>query len=346
MAYPQACWSLVKRRLIVSVIASTLQLLPAIAAAQLPARSTTSEESLAQAKSLLDRNSPDEAEQLLRPYLLNHPQSAEAHFLLGYTLFREIQTGAVDPTLKTDPSQMRERNARASLAEYTEGAKYKTPGAFDLKIVALDYVLLEDYPDAEKWLLRALAWQPKDAQGWYYLGRTRYKQAKYPTAIEAFQRALALSPQDVTAEDNLGLAFAGLGEVDASLTAFHTAITSAEAQHTANDGPWVDLGDVLNEHGRAREAVPFLEHAVQMAPQDRRAHETLAGAYRSLQQWPQEQAELEQAVRLAPQAASLHFMLGQVYRKTGQAEKARTEFAASAALRAREATAAEAEPHR
>ena len=137
-----------------------------------------------------------------------------------------------------------------------------------MKIVALDYILLEDYPNAEKWLSQSLAWDPKDAQSWYYLGRTRYKQA--------------------------------------------------------------------------HEAMSYLEHAVHVAPGDLRAQKTLAGAYRSLQQWSQEQATLEQAERLAPEDASLHFMLGQVYRKTGQMEKARTEFAASAALHAREATAAEA----
>ena len=41
------------------------------------------------------------------------------------------------------------------------------------------------------------------------------------------------------------------------------------------------------------------------------------------------------AVRLDPERAPLHFMLGQAYRKAGLIDKAKAEFARSAALNAK-----------
>src|ERR1700758_2075126 len=64
--------------------------------------------SLAKARSLLDETKVQEAEAALRDKLKIHPTSAEAHFLLGYALFRE-------------------QKATESLAEFTAGAKYKQP---------------------------------------------------------------------------------------------------------------------------------------------------------------------------------------------------------------------------
>ena len=101
--------------------------------------------------------------------------------------------------------------AKASLAEFTAGAKFHDPSAADLKVVAFDYVLISDYADADKWLTKMLEWAPSDSEGWYYLGRTKYNENRFAEAITAFQRCLKLDPQNVKAEDNLGLSFAGLG---------------------------------------------------------------------------------------------------------------------------------------
>jgi hypothetical protein len=77
---------------------------------------------LASAHKLADEQKYPEAEAQVRAYLEGHLLSAEAHFLLGFILFRE-------------------NKAKESLAEYTAGARYKSPSAADLKIVAFDYVL-------------------------------------------------------------------------------------------------------------------------------------------------------------------------------------------------------------
>src|SRR5438105_15155245 len=113
--------------------------------------------------------------------------------------------------------------AKASLEEFTAGAKYRTPSAADLKIVALDYVLLVDYPDADKWLTKMLEWAPDDSEGWYYLGRTKYNENRFAEAIRAFQQCLKLDPQNVKAEDNPGLSLAGLGRNEEARSEEHTS---------------------------------------------------------------------------------------------------------------------------
>ncbi len=64
-------------------------------------------------------------------------------------------------------------------------------------------VLLKDYADADKWFTKAVAWNPRDALGWYYLARTKYNENRFAEAISGFRKCLALNGKDVKAEDNL-----------------------------------------------------------------------------------------------------------------------------------------------
>jgi tetratricopeptide (TPR) repeat protein len=230
--------------------------------------------------------------------------------------------------LDVDPAdgKAREKKAKESLAEFTAGAKYHAPSSFDLKIVALDYVLLGDYVDADKWLARSLEWNPQDSDSWYYLGRARYNENKFAAAVDAFLQCLKLSPGNVKAEDNLGLAYAGLGRNEEATAAYQQAMAWQSQSVLKNAGPYIDLGSLLLDESRPEEAVRCLLQAVKIAPGESRAHELLGKAYTRLDKLPEAQAELEKAVELSPQSANLRCMLAPVYRKRGMAEKAKMEF--------------------
>ncbi len=290
-----------------------------------------------QASALARSGDPIQAEKILRHYLQNYPQSGEGHFLLGYVLFREIQarartTTAARSAMEASLAEFRDEHARASLAQFTEGAKYHKPSAFDLKIVAADYILLDDSADADKWLTRALEWNPSDSDGWYTLGRTKYTENRFEEAIHAFQECLRLDPRNVKAEDNLGLSYYGLGRVEEALAAYKTAIDWVSEESGANPPggedaqPFIDLGTLYLDQNRPNDALPVFVEATQIAPGDAKAHEGLGQTYSHLNQLPQAQGELEKAIALAPNVASLHFMLGQVYRKEGMLDKANLEF--------------------
>ena len=310
--------------------------------AQPPARRVDSPDSpLAEPRSLLQQGRVNDADRAVRQFLAEHPDSGEAHFLLGQILFREIQAGARSETqvegvkvLQANPGdeKLKAEKAKASLAEFTAGAKYRDPDASDLKTVALDYVLLGDYLDADKWLTKMLGWTPNDSEGWYLLGRAKYNENRFAEAISAFQQCLKLDSGNVKAEDNLGLSYAGLGRNDEAVTAYQQAIAWQAHAPLKNPGPYIDLGDLLIDQNRLEDAVVCLLQAIDIAPRDSRAHELMGKAYAHLDQLPKAQVELEKAVELSPQSANLHCVLAPVYRKQGLMEKAKSEYDRCAAL--------------
>ncbi len=281
------------------------------------AKAATSSDTLAIARTSLLSGDVFTAETSVRDYLAQHSDSADAHFLLGEILFKE-------------------KKAKESLAEYTEGAKYRTPGPAELKIVSFDYVLLSDYADADKWLTHAVKEAPSDSEAWYFLGRARYNENRFADAITAFQQCLKLDPKSVKAEDNLGLAYQGLDRINDAIATFQTAIAWQAEAPAKNPDPYVNLGAILIERNQPAEAVKYLEQALAipsgsfraqgMAELEPRAREQLAKAYSRLNQLPKAEAELERALETSPQDAHLHYELAQIYQREGKSDKAKGEF--------------------
>jgi tetratricopeptide (TPR) repeat protein len=261
---------------------------------------------LAEARSLVALGKLEEAERVTRQYVEVHKDSADGHYLLGYILLKKQQP-------------------KASLAEYTEGARYRTPSPADLEAVAADYVLLKDYPDADKWFTKSVEWNPEDSLGWYYLGRTKYNENRFEDAIQAFQKCLRLDPRNVKAEDNLGLSYEGLNRNEEAIAAYRVAIAWQAESPDKNSGPYFDLGSLLMNTDRAEESLAYLMEAARLSPGDYRVHRQLGKAYAHLNRLENARTELEKAAGLAPKDAPIHFMLAQVYRKQGFADKAKVE---------------------
>src|ERR1022692_50265 len=115
---------------------------------------------LVDAQSLVDAGKLREAEGSTRRYLEIHQGSADAHYLLGYILFRE-------------------GNPKASLSEYSAGARYRAPSALDLETIGGNYFLMEDYAAADRWLTKSLELAPNDAHARYYLARAKYNRKRF-----------------------------------------------------------------------------------------------------------------------------------------------------------------------
>ncbi len=268
---------------------------------------------LAGARSLLTLGKLPQAEQAARDFLKNRSNSADAHYLLAYILFKE-------------------QRAKESLAEYTEAARYRTPKAAELQAVASDYVLLNDYRDAERWFAKAVELNPGDPLGWYYLGRARYNLNQFQEAIGAFREVLKLDSRNVKAADNLGLSYEGLNRPEDAMDAYRRAIEWQANSQLKDSGPLLDLGSLLVDRGQSREGLRNLRQAAQIAPRDYRIRRQLGKAYIRLDELDNARTELEAAAELAPRNAPVHFMLGQVYRKKGLLDKATLENDRYAAL--------------
>jgi tetratricopeptide (TPR) repeat protein len=276
------------------------------------AASQSSPDALVAARALVEHGKLAESEAATRTFLSGNPDSADGHFLLGYIFFRE-------------------HKARESLAEFTAGAKFRRPRPDQLKIVASDYVLLDDFVDADKWFSEVVSETPGDANAHYLLGRTKFNENDYRGGIASFEQALALQPKYVEAENNIGLAWRELNELDKAHAAFKTAIEWQGAKPT-DAQPFLNLGKLLEDRHQPEEAISYLTRAAELAPSNPTVHEELSHVYAAQQNLPGAQAELEKAIALAPNISSLHYQLGQIFRKQGQADRAQKEFEQTARL--------------
>lgn len=275
---------------------------------------------------LIERRDYAGASQAAHAYLAAHSESAEGHFLLGYILYRQDKP-------------------RESLAEYTTGAHFHKPDANDLAVVAMDYVLLRDYVDADKWLTLATSWSPLDELYCYYLGRTRYAENHFQSAIAVFQKCLTLMPHDIRVEYNMGLAYAGLGQYDAAAADYRTAIAWEQKTAGRDPQPYLDLGILLLQQGDPGKALPDLQRAAAFDPQNPRAREQLGRTWEQLHNYAEADKEMHAAVMLAPNIPALHFEMGRIYQKEGLRTQAKAEFARCAALVAAHSTDAEETPN-
>jgi tetratricopeptide (TPR) repeat protein len=249
-----------------------------------------------------------EAAAAFSEYLSSHPQSDEAAYLLAYVKFRE-------------------NKAAESLNLFTAAAKIKPPHADDLKIVALDYVLLGDQSSAAHYLEQALVMQPDNVEVRYYLGRVRYQQNQFALAIAAFEDVLRRDPQHVKAENNLGLSLEAMNQVDDAIAAYRKAIDLDALAAHHSEQPYLNLGILLTKLGKPTESLPVLRKAVELAPGSAQIHYELGKAYFNLGQFADAQRELQNSASIAPAESSTHFLLGRLYRRLGNSEGAAHEFA-------------------
>jgi Flp pilus assembly protein TadD len=255
-----------------------------------------------------------EAEARLRVYLSQNETSADGRFLLGYVLLRLDKP-------------------KESLAEYTHAAQLRKPSAEDLKNVALAYVLLEDYDDAQKWMGRSIEMNDKDPDAWYGLGRILYTKQRFQDAVNCFEKTVVLDPASVKAEDNLGLAYEGLNRTEDAIKAYRTALAlEANSKESSGEQPMLNLSTILIHHGRTDEALPLLIKAASIAPRDPKIREQLGHLYLQQGKLGEAQHEFEETVALSPNSSAFHFLLGQVYRREGLNDRANIEFARAAEL--------------
>jgi len=200
------------------------------------------------------------------------------------------------------------------------------PTGDDLKVVALDYELLNDNVDAIHWLEVAVAKDPANKEAWYFLGRAYYTASRLPAARKAFDRVLELDPQDARGENNIGLIYESGGKTDEALAAYRNAVAWQKDNGPSREQPYLNLGNLLITLERPEEAVAPLEQAIALAPRDSECHLRLGTAYLHLNRLNEAERELREAVRLAPDDAAAHYQLARCYKQQKKLDAAKGEF--------------------
>lgn len=280
------------------------------ASLQSAAPSTASQDAAAQSRALMQEGRRafrmqdlPAAEAAARKVIAMEPGSAPAMYLLAYVLQARNQP-------------------KESLTWFTQAAEAHPPTGEDLRIVALDYVLLNDEPDALHWLERSVAMDPQNSEAWYDLARTRMTQGDYRGAEQPIARALALQPKMAKAENNLGLIYEAENRPADAEKSYRLAMEWQRSDAHPSEQPLLNLGALLTTEQRGAEAIPLLEQATTIAPRDAKCHEALARALDQQGQSARAATEMEKAVALDAKNPRLHFQLGQIYRRAGQPEKA------------------------
>ena len=254
-----------------------------------------------------------ESEARLRASLKDNPQSATTLYELALVL-----------RLRNNP--------RESLDTYTRAAQIQKPDAAQLRSVALDYVLLDHYDEAVRWLRVALGMEPDNKDVLYSLGRCLYTKNLFADAEKVYLRLLALDPTNLKAEENLGLTYDAQNDPQKAEKYLRTAVQWTKERGLLDPWPYLDLGIFLLDQARATDAQPFLEKGVELDPKSAWAHEKLGMALVANGNATGGIRELQLAVGLAPGDPKAHFELGHAYRAAGQQDKARAEFELSKSL--------------
>lgn len=268
---------------------------------------------LMQAKCLANLGDFLTAEPLILAYLEQNSQSYQALYLLGYVLERE-------------------NKPKESLEVFTRAAAISAPLSEDLRLVALDYVLLDDYDDAIHWFSRAVEGDPSNTEAWYDLGRAHMHLGNFAESQRDFERVIAINPREARALNNLGLSYEAQNRTEEALAAYRRAIDAQKDAGHPSEQPLLNLGILLNTGNRFAEAVAPLNQAVALAPSSSRCHEELSRAYVGTHHDDLAREQMEQAVSLDPKSPSLHYQLSQIYRRAGMAERAQAELKMSSDL--------------
>jgi tetratricopeptide (TPR) repeat protein len=267
----------------------------------------TTDALLYRGKALVNLQKYDDAAAALKNYAKLHPQSDDPVYLLAYIAFREDKP-------------------KDSLQLFSDAAKLKPPGANDLMIAALDYVLLNDYAGAAHYLESSLKMNPDDIEARYHLGRVRYQQNQFDLAIAAFQEVIKRDPGNVKAHDNLGLSLQARNQIEPAIAEYRKAIELDQAAALHSEQPYLNLGALLARSNRVEEAIPLLERALQIAPREFEVHYELGKAYFDSHRFDLARQQAEEAVKVKPSDSSGHYLLGRIYQRLNRKELASEQF--------------------
>jgi tetratricopeptide (TPR) repeat protein len=277
------------------------------AAPQLPQKAEVAQQQAVAEKESKPSGDLGALESQLRARIAEHPDSPEDVYKLALVLRQE-------------------NKPRDSLTTYTLAARLRRPDAMELRSVALDYVILDDYDDAIHWLQVAASADQNNTDVLYSLGRCYYTQSRFRDAEAVFLKLLSLTPGHRKAHEYLGLTYDAENAPEKAEASLKEAVKETGEQGVQDEWPALDLGVFFIDAGRAEDAVPVLREAARIAPNSAACHEKLGHALAESGKGGEAVQELELAVRLDPSNPKIHFALANAYRAAGFAEKARTEF--------------------
>src|SRR5437899_1246286 len=235
----------------------------------------------------------------LTDYLKSHPESARAHYDLGYVFFMTHQRGP-------------------SVTELSASLKLDVRNAEAHKILGLVCNLVGRYDLGERELEAAAELKPNSPEIHYLLGRLYYTKGVYPLAQREFESAVRLDPSYMKAHNNLGLTMEILGNNSAALENYTVAAQLNQEQKLNSEWPYVYLSAFYNRQEKPDQSLKYSEKALEKNPKSDLAYFQMAKAYRSKGEWEKTLDAAQQAIAINPKTPDFYFVLSFAMRKLGR----------------------------
>jgi tetratricopeptide (TPR) repeat protein len=249
----------------------------------------------------------------------------EARYAEAAASYRELTRG--DPAsadawagLGKSLQQLRKPEAIPSLRR----ALQLKPGDPDLeRTLAHSYMDIGNMAEAVALLEPLTEKNPKDPEALYLLGEAMYRGGFYQRAVQLLGQYLAIRPNIPKAETMYAVSLAKVGRTAEAEVACRRILEKPP------EGWDLDVAltyvELLDEAGRLREALPYVDKVLHELPQDPIAHFWKARLLLQSGRLADAAKEAEQSVTLAPGLPFGRNLLMQIYRRQSRMEEAQRQ---------------------
>lgn len=170
-----------------------------------------------------------------------------------------------------------------------------------------------------------------NADAYWSLGASYYRNGQSDKAVESFQKALELKPNCMEALHNLGIIHMRKGELSLAQEEFRRVLTMYPLDVYAH----INLANVYFEKGLLDSAISEYKFALRLNPDNSDARRNLRIAYGLVAERGSDVRldsldlrieQLERTLNLNPESPELHNSLGNAYRKKGWVDLAMIRF--------------------
>jgi len=239
------------------------------------------------------------------------------------------------------------QNQRTAFEYYQEGSRAFVEQRFDraiealkqsialdpkqvgaVRLLGLSYVLTGQLNEAESQFKDACRLAPKDAEGWFYLGRLYHVRNFFDKALDALQTAMKFGPNDARIREILALNYEATGDSSAAEREYQHAMRLGQQPKTLQ----LNYGAFLLKLNRPSESQALLVRAASEMPAFWQARFELAKLYYQTERFEAALKELKAALASSPkpdEASRTHGLMAVVYSRLGLQDEARLAAAAA-----------------
>jgi tetratricopeptide (TPR) repeat protein len=186
----------------------------------------------------------------------------------------------------------------------------------------LSYVKKGDFDRAISDNLKAIGFDPKNAEAYHISGLAFYGKGDFDRAIEAFDSSIIRDPKNATVYHNRGVALLKLDRLDRAILDLDRAIILDPKAVPS----YLSRGTAFIKKGDAYRAIKDFERAIFLNPNDANAYNNRGGAYQIKGNLDRAIEDYSRAIVLNPADEDTHYNRGRAYAEKGDVNEAIKDF--------------------